>query len=101
MIISEKLKNLRKSKGISVYRLSELSGVSQTHIRDIERGDRNPSVDTLTRLTAPMGISLCELFNESEEIAFLNKSEKELIECFRLLSKEKADALVTFLKTII
>lgn len=101
MDIAEKLKTVRKSKGISVYRLAQMSGVSETHIRDLERGDRNPSFDTLSRLVTPLGLSLSELFNESEDMMFLNHDEKELIECFRLLSKDKADGLLAFLKTLI
>ena len=101
MDIAEKLKTVRKSKGISVYKLSQMSGVSETHIRDLERGDRNSSFDTLSRLVTPLGLSLSELFNESEDMMFLNHDEKELIECFRLLSKDKADGLLTFLKTLV
>ena len=101
MDIAEKLKTTRKSKKISVYRLSQQSGVSETHIRDLERGDRNPSFDTLNRLAVPLGLSLSELFNESDDVAYLNKEEKALIECFRHLGKDKADSLLTFLKTLV
>ena len=101
MDIAERLKIIRKSKNISVYRLSQLSGVSETHIRDLERGDRNPSFDTLNRLAQPLGLSLSELFNESDDVAYLNKDEKALIECFRHLGKDKADSLLTFLKTFV
>lgn len=38
MDIAKKLKDIRKSKDISVYKLSQMSGVSETHIRDLERG---------------------------------------------------------------
>lgn len=101
MDISKRLKEVRTSKDMSVYKLSQLSGVSETHIRDLERGDRNPSFDTLSRLAKPMGLSLSELFNETDDIAFLNKEEKELVECYRMLSKEKAETLLAFLKTLI
>ena len=100
MDISQRLKTIRQSKDISVYKLSQLSGVSETHIRDLERGDRNPSFDTLSKLAKPMGLSLSELVNESDDIAFLNKEEKELIECYRMLSKNRADTLLAFLKTL-
>ncbi len=101
MDIAEILKTTRKSKNRSVYKLSQLSGVSETHIRDLERGVRNPSFDTLRRLAEPMEISLSELFNDSEEMAFLNKEEKELLDCFRLLSKDKSERLLEFLKTLV
>ena len=100
MDISKRLKTIRQSKDISVYKLSQLSGVSETHIRDLERGDRNPSFDTLSKLAKPLGLSLSELVNESDDIAFLNKEEKELIECYRMLSKNRADTLLAFLKTL-
>lgn len=101
MDISERLKNLRKAKNLSVYKLSQLSGVSETHIRDLERGDRNPSVDTLSRLVEPMGLSLSELFNESNDVTFLTNEEKALLEYYRMLSKDKADSLLVFLKTLV
>lgn len=101
MDIAERLRSVRKSKNMSVYKLSQLSGVSETHIRDLERGDRNPSFDTLSRLAAPLGITLSELFNESDQIAYLKGDEKELLDCFRMLSKEKADRLLEFLKSLI
>lgn len=100
MDIAERLKSVRTSKNISVYKLSQLSGVSETHIRDLERGDRNPSFDTLSRLMKPMGLSLSELVSESDDAVYLTDEEKELIACFRKLSAEQADALLRFLNAL-
>lgn len=101
MNISERLKKVRKSKNISIYKLSKQSGISETHIRDLERGDRNPSFDTLNRLAEPLGLSLSELFNESDNISYVSSSEKELLECFRMLSDDKAKSLLEFIKTLV
>lgn len=101
MDIAKRLKDVRKSKNISVYKLSQLSSVSETHIRDLERGDRNPSFDTLSKLAKPLGLSLSDLLKETEDVSYLNNDEKELVECFRMLSKNKADALLQFLKTLV
>lgn len=98
--ISKRLKQIRKAKEISVYKLSQLSGVSETHIRDLERGDRNPSIDTLAKISAPLGLSLSELLNETDGVSYLNENEKTLVECFRHLSDDKADTLLAFLKTL-
>ena len=100
MDIAKKLKDIRKSKDISVYKLSQMSGVSETHIRDLERGDRNPSIDTIAKITAAMGLSLPELLNEDDGIFYLNPKGQSVIECFRSQSDDKADALVAFLKTL-
>lgn len=100
MDISKRLKNIRTAKEISVYKLAQLSGVSETHIRDLERGDRNPSLDTISKLASAMGLSLPELFNETDKVSYLSDKEKLLVECFRNLSDDKADALLAFLKTL-
>ena len=101
MDIAQRLKQVRKSKNISVYKLSQSSGVSETHIRDLERGDRNPSLDTLNRLAISLGLSLPDLLNENREVYYLTDKEKEFIECLRMLSDDRADALLKFLKTIL
>ena len=92
--------NIRQAKDISVYKLSQLSGVSETHIRDLERGDKNPSIETLFKLSVPLDISLPELLNETGEVSYLTEKEKTLVECFRHLSDDKADTLLAFLKTL-
>ena len=86
---------------MSVYKLSQLSGVSETHIRDLERGDRNPSIDTLCRLVEPMGVPVSELFTESNNMTVLSDEEKALLDCYRMLSKDKAESLLVFLKTLV
>ena len=101
MKIAERLKTLRKTRNISVYQLSKLSGVSETHIRDLERGDRNPSFDTLSRLAEPLGISLSEFFNENADIVYLSDEEKELVDRFRQLSKDRSDSLLCLLKMLV
>jgi len=98
--IAEKLKTTRESKKISVYKLSQMSGVSETHIRDLERGDRNPSLYTLDKLAKPLGLSLSDLLKEDSEVSYLNSEETELVECFRMLSNDRAEALLRFLKTL-
>ena len=101
MDIAERLKESRKAKNLSVYKLSQISGVSETHIRDLERGDRNPSFDTLSRLVKPLGLSLAEMFRDSEDVSYLNSKERELVECYRMLSDDKAEKLLEFLKTLV
>lgn len=48
--IGPKLRNFRKSRGISVDKLSEISMLSVSHIRQIEQGNRRITIDTLYKL---------------------------------------------------
>ena len=94
MEIGERLRHVRKSKNISIYRISMETGISQSHISDLEQGRRKPSVETLSRLVVPLGITLSELFNENNDISILSKKERQLVEYFRTLPDEKAELLL-------
>ena len=55
-----RLKEIRNRSSLSLRALSELSGVSQRTIEDIERFDRC-KVDTAIKLADALGVSLDEL----------------------------------------
>jgi len=94
MDIGKRLRFLRKSKNMSIYKISKDTGISQNHISGIELGKRQPSIDTLSRLIKPLGITLVELFNENTKVFFLSENEKILIENYRCLPDNKAKALL-------
>ena len=94
MEVGKKLRKLREDKNMSMYRLTQITGVSGHHIKGIEEGTRQPTIETLNRLTVALGSSLAEIFNDDTECTYLNEKERVLIENFRILSEEKADALI-------
>ena len=57
MVISEIIK-ARRERGISQYQLGELSGVKQSAIARLERGNINPTLETIQKLLAPLGKKL-------------------------------------------
>ena len=46
--------------------LSEKSQVHRTYLADIERGTRNPSIETVRRLALALGVSISEIFQTAE-----------------------------------
>ena len=90
MEYGKRIKALREAKKISIYRLSQDSGISQGHISDLENGINQPTIETLKRILAPLGCSLSEFFNEGE-ISEKKKKEKELVASFRTMPDEKAE----------
>lgn len=93
MNLGERIKELRESKGLTRYRLTQITGISGHHIKGIEEGTRQPTIDTLEKMIVPLGITLSELFNEGEQ-AYLSDKEKQLIMNFRTMSEDKSDALL-------
>lgn len=100
MEIGERLRSIRKSKGLSIYKLSQDTGISQNHISDLELGRRKPSVETLKRLIVPLGITLSELFNEDSTVSILTEKERELLENYRTLPDHKAESLLNLSKLL-
>ena len=93
MNLGERIQELREKKGLTRYRLTQITGISVHHIKGIEEGTRQPTIDTLEKMIVPLGITLAELFNDGDA-TYLSDKEKQLIENFRTLSNEKAEALL-------
>lgn len=54
--VAENIKRIRKSKKLSLERTAELSGVSRSMLGQIERGEANPSVAILGRLSTALKV---------------------------------------------
>jgi transcriptional regulator with XRE-family HTH domain len=59
----EKLRLIRKSKGISMEKLSELTSFESSQISRIELGQINTSLDTVFKLAKALNVSTKELFD--------------------------------------
>jgi len=94
MDLGDRLKYFREAKKLSIYKLSQETNVSQGHISDLENGKNQPTIDTLSRLIIPLGITLSEFFNENGEISILSDKEKELVAIYRTMSDDRAEVFV-------
>lgn len=65
IMIGERIIELRSRQKISTNKLANLAGVSQSYLREIELGIKNPTVEILSYLCDALGISLCEFFSET------------------------------------
>ena len=93
MKLNDHLKQLRTSKNLSVYKLARMTDVSENHIRSIEKGNSQPSVLTLEKLTA-LGTNLAEFFNEEQSVLYPTEMEQELLLAVRRLDPEQTKALI-------
>ncbi|MDH8679568.1 helix-turn-helix transcriptional regulator [Fusibacter bizertensis] len=67
MGLSNTLKVQRAILGINQSELSNLVGVSRQTISLIERGDYNPSITLVLKLTKVFGVTTEELFHYEED----------------------------------
>jgi len=65
--LGNRIKALRKLKGWTQEKLAEQAGVSIQHVGEIERGDGNPTLQSLDRLAKGLGVSVSYLLAVEEE----------------------------------
>jgi len=62
----------RCERRLSQERLALEANVDRTRAGEIERGEANPTVDTLSRIAGVLGVSLGTLFIQAELVAYGN-----------------------------
>lgn len=61
------VKKIREEKGITLEKLSHLSGVSVGYLCHLERGSRsNPSVEIMEKIAEALNKSIAEIFFEEK-----------------------------------
>lgn len=61
--LGERVKRLRKQKGLTQEQLADKIRVSSTYIGFIEQGLRNPSINTADKIARVLGVKLSDLFD--------------------------------------
>lgn len=62
--IGKLIRKIRKSKGMSMYRLSLESGISNSVLMRIEKGEREPKTNTLLKIVEGLGLTPSKFFAE-------------------------------------
>ena len=67
VVIGHRLKAYREQKKMSQERLSELAGCHPTYIGQLERGEKNATLETVWKVSKALGVPLSQLFENIEE----------------------------------
>lgn len=60
-VLGNKIRNLRKSKGLSQDRLADKAGMSQQHVSRIENGFYLPGMATISRIAKVLNVPIDDL----------------------------------------
>jgi len=93
MDIGERIAFFRTKKGITVNKLANISGISQSYLRDIELGNKQPTVEYLSYICDGLGISLATFFSESSET-------NEFSSVIDSLTEKQKNTLKEFIKSL-
>lgn len=88
-IVGQRIRNYRNQQKLSQEKLAELSGCHPTYIGQVERGEKNATVESIEKISSALNIPLSQLF---EKIGDGNNDESIPLKCYEFLSaKSKAD----------
>ncbi|WP_413406718.1 helix-turn-helix domain-containing protein [Paenibacillus amylolyticus] len=100
--VGERIRAIRKAKGLTQQQLAELSGLDDAYVGSVERGERNFSIDTLEKIISSLNMPEQDFFyqdssNETELIKrktiddfsiFLNHLNQEQVEIVKNILNE-------------
>ncbi|MBQ7548385.1 MAG: helix-turn-helix transcriptional regulator [Clostridia bacterium] len=92
MNIGKRITELREDKKITTNRLANMAGISQSYLRDIELGGKNPTVEILSYICDALNISLSDFFTETQ-----SDIPVQLLSAVKMLNREEQEALALFI----
>jgi len=87
--IGKRIRNYRTQLGLSQEKLAELSGCHPTYIGQIERGEKNATIESIEKISLALDVPLSKLF---EKLGGKNNNSRDIpLECYEFLSSKNKD----------
>lgn len=102
VMLGTRIRSYRKKLGLSQEKLAELSGCHATYIGQLERGEKNATLESVEKITVALGIPFSELFDKLEGLECEN--ENFPLKCYDLImekSTQEQEQLYLILKNIV
>ncbi|WP_333656009.1 helix-turn-helix domain-containing protein [Dissulfurispira sp.] len=90
--LGKRIRTLRKLKGMTQESLGEKAGISYKFIGEIERGEVNPSLNSLAQIAKALGIHVSEIFPHKTDISsqFSHQDIQIIKKALKLLNRSLA-----------
>ena len=92
VFVGNRIKTERKNKKMSQEALAYESGIHPSYFGCIERGEKCPTVDTLFKISAALGVPVGELLTEPEpDTSARSRTEKRISYAVKNIPDDKLD----------
>ena len=83
-VLGQRIRNFRTAKGLSQEKLAEICGCHPTYIGQIERGEKNATIESIEKISCALGVSLSNLM---EKLGGEDDTSRSIpLECYEFLS---------------
>ncbi|MCD8150313.1 MAG: helix-turn-helix transcriptional regulator [Clostridiales bacterium] len=97
--IGPRIKELCDKQQITKYRLSQMTGITQTVLANIIKKESIPTIPTLEKICSALNISLAQFFAKNESQPDLTAEQREMIETWNGLNAEEREQLMKIIRT--
>jgi len=106
MEVGEKIKQIRKDKGLQQKAVALEVGLDQSNYNKVENGKREPSLEVLQKLSIILGVSIDELLSPENNkkpsvVTVEDKTISEKIRLMEQLEEEDKNVLYRMLDTML
>ena len=84
--VGQRIRNYRTKKGLSQEKLAELSGCHPTYIGQLERGEKNATIESIEKISIALDIPLSTMFEKLGPVQTTTRSVP--LECYEFLSSK-------------
>lgn len=79
-VIAVNLKDLRTERNLTLGQLSKLSGISKAMLSDIEKGNSNPTINTIWKIANGLNVPYTRLMENVEKEATVIRKEEPVVQ---------------------
>lgn len=98
-LVGQRIRNYRTQAGMSQERVAELSGCHPTYIGQVERGEKNATLESVEKIASALDVPLSKLFELVGDDTF----DSIPMKCYELIaskSKEEQEKLYNIIVEI-
>ena len=85
-IIGQRVRNYRNQCGLSQERLAETAGLHPTYIGQIERGEKNVTIESISKISEALNLPLSKLFEKLDSRISEDVSINIPLQCYEFLA---------------
>jgi len=87
-IVGQRIRNNRTRLGLNQETLAELSGCHPTYIGQLERGEKNATIESIEKISKALDVPLSKLFEKLGG----SKEEKDIaLDCYEFISAKSKE----------
>ena len=88
--VGQRIRNYRTELELSQEKLAELSGCHPTYIGQLERGEKNATLESIEKISSALGVSLSTLFEKLDDT--VSNTPNIPLDCYNLIAaKSKSE----------